>query len=275
MPATPSIASCHLNDTRSLWVEPAQAGRSDLCLIVLDGELYRDRVKAPKIVQHWQQEQHLPATTVYVSHKDSAARHADYICSEAYAHFVAHELLPWIAENVGLHERFFLVGLSLSGLAAIHTALRFPGVFSGVLAQSPSAWWNEEWLTGSLARTTTIPQRFWISVGTRETQTDIHHAPSGMHQKVSQLDSVRRLREALQNAGHEVLPAEFDGGHDPARWAEELSPALTWLVRDEAAEQIRVAESRSAELRSGAVEGVGVEDAVQRARELLTNLETK
>jgi enterochelin esterase-like enzyme len=100
------------------------------------------------------------------------------------------------------------------------------------LCQSPSAWWNDEWLAGSVT-TGGLVQRFWLSVGTRELQKGICHPPSGMWQNVAQLDSVRRLSAALEAAGHEVKLTEFAGGHDPACWAAGLPAALRWLMDGE------------------------------------------
>jgi enterochelin esterase family protein len=103
-------------------------------------------------------------------------------------------------------------------------------VFAGVMAQSPSAWWEDERLADSAASSEKPSGRFYISVGTREVQAGVTHAPSGLVQNVSQLDSVRRLSDKLKSAGHAVHHAEFDGGHDPACWAVEFSSALTWLL---------------------------------------------
>ena len=210
------ISSAHLSTPRKAWIHSVSYSKD--CLVFLDGELYIHRVKAPEFV--------LDATCVYVSNADAASRHEDYTCSLAYALFVA-ELRQWIDQNVGSFDRFFLCGLSLSGLQAVFTALTHPGSYSGVLSQSPSAWWNDEWLCGSLPAAT--HGHFWLSVGTLESQEDVMHPPSGMFQKASQLDSVRRLAQGMTNLGHVVHLSEYDGGHDPACWARELPIAVNWL----------------------------------------------
>lgn len=135
-----------------------------------------------------------------------------------------------IEREAGPFERLYLCGLSLSGLQALFTALKHPGVFSGVLAQSPSAWWRDEWLASWMSSFGTGGQRFWLSVGSDEVAEDLKHPPTSLHQKASQLDSVRRLSLAMSRAGHDVDLQEFDGGHDPACWGEELTGALAWLV---------------------------------------------
>jgi enterochelin esterase-like enzyme len=224
------ISSDLLAAPRKVWVqEPVSQPASD-CLILLDGEMYRDRVEAPEIIRGLQEDGSIPSITcVYLSLVDSASRHADLACNETFSQFLATDLLDWIERTIGHHERYFIGGLSLGGLAAAFTVLSHPGVFAGAMCQSPSAWWNDEWLAGSLEKS--APQRLWLSVGTREVQKGISHPPSGMMQKVAQLDSVRRLAAALEAAGHEVRLEEFDGGHDPACWAAGLPEALGWLMK--------------------------------------------
>ena len=211
-------AAC-LPEPRKAWIHPAAAAKD--CLVFLDGELYTDRVKAPELVRG--------ATCVYLSNVSAAARHADYTCNENFASFVA-QLPNWIEQHVAPFDRYFLCGLSLSGLQAIFTAPRHPGIYSGVLSQSPSAWWNDEWLRTSLPRGNR--GRFWLSVGSQELQENVTHPPTGLIQKTSQRDSVRRLAEAMADAGHVDHFEEYDGGHDPACWARELPEALAWLLNE-------------------------------------------
>ena len=134
---------------------------------------------------------------------------------------------------MGQFERVFLCGLSLSALQAVFTTLRHPGVFAGVLAQSPSAWWQDEWLANSIPALTSAPQRMWLSVGTQELQAHASHPPTPLVQKSSQLDSVRRLSTALCAAGHDIHLNEYDGGHDSACWAAELLTALAWVTQSQ------------------------------------------
>jgi enterochelin esterase-like enzyme len=220
------IASDWLAGPRKVWIHPAAAARD--CLVFLDGELYTDRVKAPEIVR--------TATCAYLPNVSAASRHADYTCNESFALFVA-ELPRWIEQQVASFDRYFLCGLSLSGLAAVFAALRHPGIYAGVLSQSPSAWWNEEWLRDEWRNErlgAPLPRnqrgRFWLSVGTQELQENVTHPPTGLMQKVSQLDAVRRLAQEMAEAGQVVRLAEYDGGHDPACWARELPSALEWLL---------------------------------------------
>jgi enterochelin esterase-like enzyme len=69
-------------------------------------------------------------------------------------------------------------------------------------------------------------------VGTKEVQENLSHPPTPLYQRTSQLDSVRRLAAGMSRAGHEMHLNEFEGGHDPARWAAEIPEAIGWLLAE-------------------------------------------
>jgi enterochelin esterase family protein len=226
------IASARIGGSRTIWLQPPKTGPAVRCVTLLDGELYIERVRAPAIVEKLQREGDLrPTSFVYVSSFDAAARHRDFTCNDDYSSFLVHDVLPYVEQSHGRYEQHYLGGLSLSGLAAAFAILRRPGVFAGGLCQSPSAWWNGEWLTSSIANSS--QGRFWISVGDQEVQKDINHPPTGLYQETSQLESVRRLTEQLRQTKSTVRWHEFCGGHDPLCWASELPAALRWLMTDE------------------------------------------
>lgn len=226
------IGSHLLNAARELWIDTPNADTGKDCFVLLDAELYRSRVKAPDLLNDAIDARTLAAATcIYLSAPTPEDRHRDFTCSEIYADFLADELQPWIENTMGHHKRYFVVGLSLSGLQAAFTVLRYPRTFAGALCQSPSAWWNDEWLADELKAPLPNQKRFWISVGDKEIQEGMTHPPSGLLQNVSQLDSCRRLAAKLSACGADVRFSEFAGGHDPQCWGEELPAALSWLLR--------------------------------------------
>jgi len=225
------ISSGLLDAPRKVWVQPPIPGDASDCLIFLDAEIYIERVQSPGIVHDLQAAGQLPSVaSVYLSFVDNAARHGDFTCNEKFALFIATDLCRWIEQTVGTYQRLFLCGLSLSGLQALFTAIQHPQVFSGVLSQSPSAWWNDEWLAASLPRDG-VGGRYWISVGNQELQEGVSHPPTGLFQKTSQMASVGRLSDKLKESKNDVRYNEFSGGHDPVQWAEELPQALRWLIK--------------------------------------------
>ncbi len=223
------VVSGILGTTRIAWVDQPDRPTTD-CVVWLDGELYHDRVHAPDAISAGRAAGLLPPlTSIYLPNVNGAGRHPHYSCNDAFAEFVAAEVPRWISTEVGAFERLFLGGLSLSGLQAIHTAVRYPSVFAGVLAQSPSAWWEDERLADTLAPAAGSTC-FWLSVGTGEIQENLSHPPTPLLQKSSQLDSVRRLAAAMREKGYRLHLDEFTGGHDPACWNAELARALAWLL---------------------------------------------
>lgn len=180
---------------RQVWI---RRGSSE-CVLFLEAELYLERV--------------LFVPPLY---GEPDRRRVDFTCNDGFADFLALELVPWL----GAYERVTLCGLSLSGLAAAHAALRHPSVFHRAICQSPSAWWNDEWLSRH------VPAgpgpSFYISVGDRETAENVDHGHPDLFQVTSQADSCRRLAEDLRVEGHPVEYREFAGGHDAESWRADL-----------------------------------------------------
>ncbi len=189
-----------------------------------------ERVKAPEILRGRDGKNELPSMTcVYLSYGEAVDRHIDFACNEEFATFLAQDFTSWIDTFTGKRNDFVLCGLSLSGLAVAHAALRYPEVFPRILCQSPSAWWNDEWLACQITAENLGQLSCWISVGDKETDENVTHEPTGMVQKTSQVSSCHRLAQALVGAGATVNENLFAGGHDPACWGAELPAALRWL----------------------------------------------
>ena len=165
---------------------------------------------------------------LFVSHLNGTARHHDYTCNEGFARFIAEDVVAWA--RAGNHQvpsgDHLICGVSLSGLASAHTALMYPSVFSYVLCQSGSFWWSAG-KKMSWRRTTA---KFWLSVGSDETVSGVSHSPTGLFQKVSQLEGVEMAVTTLESLGASVRYSRFDGGHSFASWRKELAPALRWLL---------------------------------------------
>ena len=162
----------------------------------------------------------------YVSHVDPLTRWKESACSETFARFVAEELVPW------LHSHFqqavgplptILGGLSLTGLAAAHAVLLHPHRFSGVLCQSASLWWSDQWLIHAYRTQKPPPLRFRICCGNRETTEYVEHGPE-MIQRSSQLAANRAMRDVLVDRGCELSYEEFAGGHDIELLAGRSAP---------------------------------------------------
>ena len=212
MTSLTELDSPHVEGTRTLEVD---AGEGPVCLF-LDGQFYRQHIGIPSALE----ELGLRAATLTSGTGED--RHRDLTCAPHYVRFIVDDVLPRIDGPVSL-----LVGVSLSGLAVAHLAFERPHVFPKIIAQSPSAWWNREALVQRIREAGGAPARAWISVGTREVETDVRHPPTAMHQETSQWDSVERLVQAW---GSTATLEPFEGGHEVAGWKGEIGRAITWAM---------------------------------------------
>lgn len=213
---------------RDVWIFPGpQDNPHPLCLF-LDAEHYIRDLQAVPILEELMENGSIPrATFVFVSHVDGASRHDDYVCNDRYSEFIERDVVGWAREQVpNIQEDGNLIGgLSLSGLAAAHIALRRPDLFSYALCQSGSFWW----LADHPIEFPAIRSRFWLSVGDEETATEVAHPPSGIFQRVSQIEGVKLAVQLLESAGAKVNLNVYSGGHAAAPWRAELGSALRWL----------------------------------------------
>ncbi|WP_264485976.1 alpha/beta hydrolase [Luteolibacter arcticus] len=206
-----------------------------LCLI-LDGETYwRDMATGP-VFRSIADSMPTGMTLAYIGHVSAADRHRDFTANVEYARFLGERVIPWLQQEVaGLADGGHLVvGLSLSGLMAVHLALRYPQLFGACISQSGSHWWDAEDFESVVERLEPVRGRFWLSVGTKETATDLRHPPTGLHQKISQIDGVKNAVRVLGEAGGVVNFHEFEGGHTGECWRDELKEAVRWCLMPEA-----------------------------------------
>ena len=165
-----------------------------------------------------------------MSHVDAAFRHREYVCRTEFVEFLADELLTDLCEaGWTTGDDVLLAGVSLSGLAVLHAAKLRPDSFPRVLAFSPSAWWNDEWLAGQIAAGPDLPIRVFTDVGDEENESGVVHPPGNLEQKVTQRESCRRLADALEGKARAVSFGEYAGGHAMECWRAELPDALRWL----------------------------------------------
>lgn len=218
--------------SRKAWLFNSGSPRR-MC-ILLDGEYYLERFDMPGVLRDLLERGLIePVSCLFVTLENREARHHDYACNPRYARFIAEDCFRWMRERLP-HlggEDHLIAGLSLSGLAAAFIALTYPDRFSRALCQSGSFWWNHEWLADNLELSVDRKKsKFWVSAGTKETQTDLTHGPTGLYQGVSQVAACERFAQALTARQHPVHYHLFEGGHEITPWKDELSPALAWLL---------------------------------------------
>jgi enterochelin esterase-like enzyme len=236
-----TFRSRHLENERRLWVQqPADDRPAEAICILLDGEYYVQRMAAPAIIAEVQAAPTVPPfATIYVSHIDGPTRWRESFCNEQFARFISEDLRLWAYQHFDLagdKVPIFLGGLSLTGLAAAHVALVYPDVFAGILCQSASFWWSDNWIVNAFRRRGHVPATFRLACGRQETTEYVEHGPA-LIQRTSQLACNRLLRDALLEAGCSVSYDEFDGGHDIASWQTDLPKAIAALLSNNARPQ--------------------------------------
>jgi enterochelin esterase-like enzyme len=226
------LRSSHLGNERAIWIrEPRDRATSHNLVIFLDAERYRDRIGAASIIDAMQDEI-ADSWIVFVSEESAVSRRRECPCYAPFSRFIAEELIQCLGTDIldfGTVTRKALVGVSYSGLAAAYIAREYPETFQNIVCQSASLWWNECWLADEFkAFPGGYDLAFYLDVGIAEKQENVDHGY--VFQRISQIDAVRRFRDALLDAGIPTYYREFDGGHEYEKWAQTLPAALRWCV---------------------------------------------
>lgn len=229
------LASLHLGNERDIWIRPpAGGGPAAALLVFLDGEFHRERMGSPTLVRELEERGEIaPVLCADISYATLDARWTECPCHQPFARFVLEEFMPWLAglhpEVAACRERV-LIGLSYTGLAASYVAHQDDQPFSAVISQSGSYWHGHGRLARDYAaRPPARPARHFLTVGRRETQTNVQHREDVL-QQMAQIEGVRLFRDALVTGGMPVEYREFDGAHEFDWWRRMLPAALRWAV---------------------------------------------
>jgi pimeloyl-ACP methyl ester carboxylesterase len=152
---------------------------------------------------------------------------------DRYADFIVHTLKPLVDYHFNTRcerESNTVVGSSLGGLISLHIYLRYPEVFGGVGAVSPSLWWDDGVMIDRFADYGgQMPHRLWLDGGTAE-GTNVERP--GLNSVVR---NVRTLRDLALDAGM-VFGRDLGALEDPNRehneaaWEGRLPSILVFLL---------------------------------------------
>jgi enterochelin esterase family protein len=228
-----TLKSIRLGNERAVWVREPEHSATNL-MVFLDAELYRDRVGATSIIDTLISKGEIESSLfVFVSMESVASRWVECPCYPPFAQFIEEELFPWLEgayPNVLQAQERVIAGLSYTGLAAAYVSMVNPARFTKVIAQSGSFWSNNCWIIELFEKLDSKPKtEFYLDVGLQEIQENVLHKED-LLQSVSQIEGVKRFRDALLRHGYQPRYVEFDGGHDFAAWSLTLPDALRWAL---------------------------------------------
>jgi glucoamylase len=180
-----------------------------------DGSGYIERAKAVQVQQNLVKAGKIKSfIMVFV---DSKERNKEYWASDAYADFLANELVPAIDakyNTVKNREGRAIIGASLGGITSIWIGLKHPEIFARIGGQSSSFWIDNGRVVKELSKLNfeKTKLRFYLDDGTLEG-----------------VDDTRRVDVMLRGKGFPVVYREAETGHNWTSWRDRLAEAFVAL----------------------------------------------
>ncbi len=155
-----------------------------------------------------------PFIIVFIDPKD---RMKEYWANDAWADFVADELVPEIDKKyrtIQNRDGRALLGASLGGVTSVWIALKHPEKFARVGGQSSSFWIDNQRVIKELEEldSSKAPFYFYFDTGTLE-----------------EAENSRRVNVMLRGKGFPVAYEEGETGHNWTAWRNRLAAAFTAL----------------------------------------------
>lgn len=227
---------------RHAWVY-TPAGYPTACdggcnlIVAFDGAMYLGAMPLPEILDSLIAAKRTPPTVALLFDNGAPpGRISELANSRQFAAFVADEMMPWVRQHYAVThaaDRTIITGSSAGGLGAAYVAMKYPALFGNVLSQSGAFWrGNEasngapyEWLTQQFAASPTLPVKFFLDVGARETVGALGGVAPSL------LDANRRLASVLRGKGYAVDYFEVpNGAHSPDTWRVRLPAGIVALA---------------------------------------------
>ncbi len=229
--ATLKIASRAFQETRELEIYlPAQfrRNRSYPLLVVHDGPDYLRYADLKNVLDNLIHRLEIPAMIVAMTH--SPDRLVEYTGDERHARFLSEDLLPAVSAKFPLlddSKARGLVGASLGGVAALHTAGRNPQLFGQLLLQSGS------FVFSDLGHHKQEPLFDPVAKFVNEYRNNPYALAEKIYMSCGIYESLiyenRSLLPVLQDQGMQILFEEVRDAHNWENWRDRLRQGLTWL----------------------------------------------
>jgi len=205
-----------------------RASRNYPLLVVHDGADYLRYADLKVVLDNLIHRLEIPAMIVALP--QSPDRLVEYTGDPRHAQFVAEELLPALAEKFPLVDDSSsrgLMGASLGGVAALHTASKYPDLFGQLLLQSGSFAFSDlghhqkgpvfdpvvRFVNEYRKKPFALADKIYLSCGIYE----------------SLIYENRSMVPLLQAQGMQVNFEEARDAHNWENWRDRLRNGLTWL----------------------------------------------
>jgi predicted alpha/beta superfamily hydrolase len=224
---TRGLPVLYLNDGQNL-VDPSRAFGGQTWRVAETAEWLMRRSRIPRLVIVGIDHGAVRRAREYLPVDDERNPDARGPLGDEYAAFVTREVMPFVARTYGVARGASgsaFGGSSYGGVAALHTALRYPGTFGRLLVESPSLYVGREFVLRRARAARRWPSRVYLGVGTAET-----HDAAWNDETVR---NVRKLEDILRRAGlgprRLKVVVEEGATHSEGAWAARLPSALEFL----------------------------------------------
>jgi len=205
-----------------------RASRRYPLLVVHDGPDYVRYAELKTVLDNLIHGLEIPAMIVALT--QSPDRLVEYTGDPRHARFIAEELVPALSEKLPLVNESgarCLMGASLGGVATLHTASKYPGLFGQLLLQSGSFAFSDlghhqkgpvfdpvvRFVNEYRKRPFALANKIYLSCGIYE----------------SLIYENRSLVPLLQAQGMQINFEEARDAHNWENWRDRLRTGLTWL----------------------------------------------
>ncbi len=197
-------------------------------LVVHDGQDYLHFAALKTVLDNLIHRLEIPQMIVAMTY--SPDRLKEYAGNDPHANFLANEMLPLLADKFPLVDESYargIMGASFGGVASLHTAWRYPGLFGRLLLQSGSFAFSD---LGAHERGPVFDPvvRFMNEFRENPGQPgEKIYMSCGIYESL--IYENRSLVPRLQAQGINVKFEEARDAHNWENWRDRLRNGLSWL----------------------------------------------
>jgi enterochelin esterase family protein len=197
-------------------------------LIVHDGMDYLKFASLRTVLDNLIHNLEIPQMIVALTQSENRLK--EYAADNRHADFLAEEMLPFLTSHFPLINEARsrgIMGASFGGVAALHTAWRFPGLFGNLLLQSGSFAFSD---IGRHERGPVFDPVVRFMNEFREQPgrpTQKMYMSCGIYESL--IYENRSLLPQLQKQGIDVRFEEARDAHNWENWRDRLQNGLSWL----------------------------------------------